>query len=291
MTATSNSNGCAAIQNSAIIVRATRWSEPLAHFIAELRAASGLPVFPALDSRYLAEGEETGAIRVDRDLLCQMGLYCPGNFAWRCGDYVYYLARQQHPEYSHIWLIEHDVRFSPARIHAFFECFSGVDVDFLSALFNSADPKWYWYNFALARDAKPYSCFFPVTRLSGRAIDSLRAKRREHSRQWWRRILWPNDEIFVATTAHHAGLSIADINEYDDTLYDGEFFQYNKSFSAADYEGFLMQSGGPAMFHPVLYGEEYYQRVKRLAEHRNRKETGRRFTNRLKSCISRSQRW
>lgn len=45
------------------------------------------------------------------------------------------------------------------------------------------------------------------------------------------------------------------------------------------------------MFHPVLYGEEYHQRVKRLAEHRNRKETGRRFTNRLKSCISRSRRW
>lgn len=103
--------------------------------------------------------------------------------------------------------------------------------------------------------------------------------------------MWPNDEIFVATTAHAAGLTIADINDCGDTFYDGASFQYNKSFSASDYERFLTQDEGPAMFHPVLYGDEYHERLKRLAEHRNRTETGRRFHNRLKSLVTRICRW
>lgn len=130
---------------------------------------------------------------------------------WLCGDYPYYILRQQ-VSADYYWLIEPDVRFTYDDSGGFFGKFSGVFADFMAYGFRKKSKDWPWYRRVEMLSPQVYGCAFPVTRLSGRAIDFLLSERQKL------RDLdpdsYPNDESFVSTVLMGAGFSCEPLERY-----------------------------------------------------------------------------
>jgi hypothetical protein len=231
----------------------------------ELEAISGHPTTLIADASDGAVKSAARAVIGLSNATCSaLGLHCPFDFAWRCGDYGYYLARRRHPDAQLFWMIETDVRFCGADPAHFFRFFaSKPEVDFLAGRLSPADAAWYWRNTARARDVAPYRCLFPVTRLSRRAIDAAFARRIEHGKRVSRRILWPNDEALVATTLMNGSFVSRDFNDFGSVFYSDESFHYGIPLN-----GDCLDSSSPGvqMAHPVLFGSEYRARMQALQQ-------------------------
>jgi hypothetical protein len=274
-----------------ILLRATSLSSQLLDFAHHLRAASQLDVAFVFDARFAQNVEDFGVIALSPEKLQQMGLYCPKNFAWRCGDYGYYLAQTEFPGHAHYWMIEHDVRFNHDGAVSFFDKFRAVECDFLSSYLRPADGDWYWRTFGAASDVAPYRALFPVTRLSQGAIAALLTKRREHAQQWQRRLLWANDELFAATTLMANGLSCRDLNSYGAPVYDEAEYSFETVFEGSQFENDLAQRSGIHMFHSVLYGDDYHAKIAKLAHYEQRSERLKTMINLVKKQINLRRKW
>ena len=262
-----------------ILIRATRLDERTVRFADELGAASGLAVACILDERHGVQASPFPKVSVTAAACQALGLHCPDDFAWRCGDYGYYLARRQFPDVPMFWMIEYDVRFSGRSPKPFFDFFARfADVDFIAAHFEPASPRWGWYRYAGGRGVEPYRCLFPLTRLSAAAADRLLAKRVAHSRQPWRRFMWPNDESFVATSVHHWGLPSGDINGFGRTFYDPASFSFLNAI-----DGDSLDDRELRIYHPVAFGEAYARKVAEL----RRTEEPEPFSKRLRKFVGR----
>jgi hypothetical protein len=84
--------------------------------------------------------------------------------------------------------------------------------------------------------------------LSPQALAASYAKRQEHSRQWFRRALWPNDEGLVATTVVKSGLSAADYNDLAPDLWSSETY----SITGGPHTD-VPTTGSPRLYHPVRF--------------------------------------
>jgi hypothetical protein len=277
--------------DSRILVRATRTDERLLDHARLLHEASGHPVTLLVDARFAEESAGLDMIPVERAKLEAMGLYCPNNFAWRCGDYGFYLARLRHPEARHFWMIEHDVRFSEHGLPDFFRRFDEESADLLVTRFSPAEPNWYWTAAASARDARPYRCLFPISRVSAGAIDILLSKRRSHSADPLRRLFWPNDEVFVATTLHGAGLHCRDFNDFGAPVHDEQSFGFFEPIDGEHFQRELALRPGFRIFHPVLFGEEYERKVRKLNDYAERSERWKRLRNGVLGRINGFRLW
>jgi hypothetical protein len=246
-----------------LLIRTKEISRAVMELADELQTISGHPATLIVDaSGGDVRVKSRAAIGLSVATCSALGLHCPSDFAWRCGDYGYYLARRQLPDARLFWMIEADVRFygrDPAHFFRFFA--SRPEVDFLAGRLRPADPSWYWRNTARARDVSPYRCLFPVTRLSARATDASFARRIAHGKRASRRILWPNDEALVATTLVNSGFVSRDFNDFGSVFYCDETFNYG-----APLNGDCLELSPPTvqMAHPVLFGGEYQAKMQAL---------------------------
>jgi hypothetical protein len=237
-----------------VLVRTTRPDAAASALVRRLSSLSGLPAVLVADGHHVAGyRDELPLISLTQQACSALGLYCPEDFAWRCGDYGYYLARERFPETQHFWMIETDVYFGQdaGRLFTFFA--SQLQVDFLCAQLKPAERSWFWIQTAAARNVQPFHCLFPVTRLSARAIDTTLRQRRLHSRSRLRRLLWPNDEALVATTLVNNGFECRDFNDFGSRFYSHDTFSY---WQPLDGER-LPDAQGVCMMHPVLSGPAY----------------------------------
>ena len=240
-----------------ILVRCTTPDPEIRRWAQALSAASSLPaVFVVDERRGPVDLPPDLKIGLTQLLVEALGLYAPADFAWRCGDYGFYAARQRFPNVARFWLIEHDVRI--ARDRDFFDALTAADDDLLAARLESADDNWYWSAFTRARDVRPWRCLFPVVRVSAPLVDHLYRVRRAHSRQFDRRLVWPNDESFTATTAVAGGFRCADFNARLPDAWRADEFTYDTPIRARDFD--------PARFaghlvHPVLSEEAYARKL------------------------------
>ena len=269
-----------------ILLRATRPDDQLRAFSQTLGHASGMAVTAVFDERAgpvdWPAGEKIGLT----DALCaDLGLHAPSDFAWRCGDYGYYAARARFPQDPVFWLIEYDVRIR--RADAFFDALAADTTDFLAADLRPADSQWYWWDYQSARDAQAWRCLFPVTRLSARAIDILHRTRQRHAARLSRRLRWPNDEGFVATTIASAGLSRADFNARVDDAWEPSSFTFE---AATRGESLDLEAGGPRLLHPVLFGAAYDRKLKAL-QAREEITLRRRLVRRTLKTLNRRLSW
>jgi hypothetical protein len=245
-----------------LLIRTTAITPAVLEFADTLERTSNYPVALIFDER--AESIDSGsrtAIGLSTASCTALGLYCPEDFAWKCGDYGYYLARERFPDTEHFWMVETDVRFYGNTIADFFRFFDGhVDVDFLAADIGPAGHSWFWLRSARARDVTPYRCLFPVTRLSRRAIDAVLERRLSHGRYLRRRLLWPNDEAMVATTLLNSGFACRDFNDFGRAFYSEETFYYGEPI---DGDNFQVMDRNVQMVHPILFGATYAARLAR----------------------------
>jgi len=271
-----------------ILLRTREVDDRLRVFTDELARLSGLPIVYLVDER--AGPVDTGdraKISLTRERCAALGLYCPTDFAWRCGDYGFYLARHVYPDVEHFWMIENDVRIVGDDRDTFFCKFAGDPAALIAGYVGEPEADWPWRRTVVSRDAVPQKCFFPVVRLSAGAIDLLLAKRQRHSRIWARRTLWPNDEAFVATTLSAAGAVMRDLNDREPRVYRPDTFSF-----APPWDGSLpleAEKGGATLFHPVLFGEGLARKQRKLAERGGRGGLRGRIERKLHRTLSRER--
>ena len=243
-----------------ILLRATVLTPRLIEFADELADASGgeLVVF-ALDGRHPVEIPTERPILLVTAAACEaIGLYCPTNFAWRCGDYPLYLARKTFPDESFVWQIEYDVRFSAGLAGELFDRFRQETFDLLAPDYEAASTEWPWYLYCAGRDVVTYKCFFPLVRVSAAALDFLIEKRIHQGASGQRRATWPNDEGFVATTLTNAGFACRDFNSFGIQFYSAKTLTFD---SPIEGERFDPKRVGRGIYHPVLFGEDYARKI------------------------------
>ncbi len=160
-----------------------------------------------------------------------LGLYTAiGDLLWRCGDYPLYLARRAYPDAAHYWLIEYDVAINRPDPAGFFREFDAVHAhDFLSTHFRERESWWEWGDQMQGEYTVVWRSYFPLVRLSGRAIDFLLEQRVLASTRIMAiappfRPGWPNDEAFVACKLHYNGFECADFATLADCYDHTTFF-------------------------------------------------------------------
>lgn len=244
-----------------ILIRTTAFDQTTADFASTLSKASGREAAILVDER--AKTVDTGTfakVSITVNVCRDIGLFTPDDFTWRCGDYGFYLARRRFPDIQSFWIIETDVLVSGPEL--FFRCMDAhPHIDLLAANLTPAGLDWWWYGSATSRNATQFRCLFPVVRLSVPAIDYLERTRVAHSRQWRRRVLWPNDEIFVATSLIHAGFTTADLNEFGRQVYDTSSYSYD---TVIDGESLNPPPAMPFLYHSVLCGEAARRKGERV---------------------------
>jgi hypothetical protein len=248
-----------------LLIRTKEINPSVLELADQLEAISGHPTTLVVDAtRGDVKTQSRAVIGLSVPACSALGLVCQADFAWRCGDYGYYLARRRFPDAELFWLVESDVRFYGRDPEHFFRFFANrPDVDFLAGGLKPADPSWYWRNTARARDVAPYRCLFPVTRLSTQAIDAVFARRIEHGKHLSRRILWPNDEAVVATTLMNGGFVSRDFNDFGSVFYSNETFYYGMPMNG---DCLNLSSPTVQMAHPVLFGSEYAGKMRALLQ-------------------------
>ncbi len=278
-----------------VLVRATTLDARTVAFAKMLESASGCAVSVVLDQRHaVRDPAGCDVIAIDENKLRGVGLHCPPEFAWQCGDYAYYAARQRYPDLRWFWLIEYDVRITGGSPDAFFAFFHAhPEVDLLAAELGPVGWDWYWSLAARARDAVPHRCFFPVTRMSARAIDRVFVKRVEHSRNPLRRALWPNDEAMVATTLAD-GFVCRDLNSFGVRYYDSATFSVGEPLDGDALDDHLppdAAAGESRLMHPVLYGATLQDKRAKLSRYQARDPLAKRQARRLFAFLNGRTRW
>ena len=269
-----------------ILLRTMRLDTDSIDLAGTVNRASGLPVTMLADERKGPAGEcAFPKIGMDMAAYRSLELYLPPDVGWLCGDYGLYLARRRFPGISHFWMIENDVRIEGDAPSFFAACGMRPEIDLLVARYRPSEPDWWWNATLAARDITPYRCFFPVVRMSAQAIDLLYAKRRRQSGIYSRRMAWPNDEGFVATTIAQSTLRAVDLNDVVTDCYDDETYTFEELIDGTA----LPETDGPKLFHPVLSGEYLVAKQQRLQRgwersslaERARRKAGRVLNSRL----------
>ena len=175
----------------------------------------GQAVIFCVDER-AAQADMGGRHKVafDNARLEQLGLYPHPNAGWLCGDYFYHVTRAAHPGYDFYWLVEPDVRINVPDPAHFFALFNAKQADLLAPRLAFNDQTWPWTAIIAATGLPPWRCFYPITRLSGRAIDHVHAIRREQGGNpaIATEKAWPNDEAITASALQAAGFACADLD-------------------------------------------------------------------------------
>ena len=250
--------------HSLVLLRTDRLGEREADFGRQISRETNLGIVILADET--KNSIATGMfpkISLTRQRSAELDLYCPADFTWRCGDYGLYLARISFPNVTHFWLIEPDVRSTFSTLGDVLSIFDKQEeVDLLAAGLMPAQPDWFWFNSMRCKAKNVYRCLFPFARVSARALDVCLRERQQDRKSMVRRLMWPNDEAFVATEVINAGLIARDLNSFDKEIYTNTSFSFHEPFDADDPNWSGQQS---LIFHPVLYGDDFKRKKTSLA--------------------------
>ena len=148
--------------------------------------------------------------------------FSEGSVMWYNCDYPLYMMRHYFPDFDYYWQIEFDCFFNGKTYQPFFEKYENNTSDLLISAFRHI-PKgspWPWIkkiDWVYKEDAEKWGAFFPVERVSGKALDVLYKKRLEHGEKY--KDLNPKKnnrlhcEIFTATEIMNNGFTGEALNE------------------------------------------------------------------------------
>lgn len=141
----------------------------------------------------------------------------PNGLGWLCGDYFYY-SLADYVDADYYWLIEPDVTFTFDDVSEFFAKFQTVIHDALLHNFSKAPASWAWTERAKVISHDVYQAFFPLSRLSFRALDACKKERQIVSMHFKNNGItlsqFPNDESLVATAVIKHGLRVEKLNSF-----------------------------------------------------------------------------
>lgn len=141
----------------------------------------------------------------------------PNGLGWLCGDYFYY-ALADHIDADYYWLIEPDVAFTFDSLSEFFGKFQTATQDALLHNFAQAPASWAWTERAKTIHHDVYQAFFPLSRLSFKAVDACKQERQAVTAYFKDNNIalgqFPNDESLVATAVVKHGLKVEKLNYF-----------------------------------------------------------------------------
>lgn len=247
-----------------MILRTHRFTGRERAFLEKLRHDTGFQIAIAADeTKGKLDCAGIPKISVTRAAAQALGLHCPPDFGWRCGDYPLYLARRALPAMTHFWIIEPDVRAAADDYGSVFAAFDNhPEVDLISPDLKPSGVDHFWHPTMRQRTRNVYQCCFAFSRFSARALDLCLAERRRERTNPWARLMWPNDESFTASIIIAAGLDARDLNAFGRTLYTPDTFGF---FTVRRGETFAATAEPGLVYHPVLWGEEYEHKIVRAA--------------------------
>lgn len=197
------------------------------------------------------------------DLLADLDLVFPPDWAWRCGDFCHYAAARAFPDYDHYWLFEPDVAFNKMTVGDFLARTDASDADFLASASGPANTAWPHAQTVPGVFKATHQCFFPITRLSARAIAQLLLQRRAMGRDWQAQglaeTLYANDEAFVATAiATTPGLTFQPFRTLAPEFFPQHppMFSWRRSVLDID-----MAHLPPGILHPVIDQATFESRI------------------------------
>ncbi|SRR5579871_1055691 len=246
-----------------ILVRAHTFDQRVDAILTRLSAESDHQVACLIDETHGPVGcGPWTKITVTREACEAIGLFCPSDFAWRCGDYGLYLATIAFPSAAHFWMIEYDVSLWFSNLRSFFSRFDdGTDsVDFIAPYLGRRFPNWYWHRVAERRYKPVYGCLFPIVRVSARALTHLLATRRADSAQR-SDTEWPNDEVFVACELVTNGFRCRDLNSFGPRVCTRQTLSFKQPVLLSDLE---RHSPDDMIHHPVLSDNDLKRKERML---------------------------
>jgi hypothetical protein len=181
---------------------------------------------------------------------------------WENGDYPLYLAYLRHPAYRYYWMIEYDVLINFDDYNEFFDRFAAVDLDLIGAL-GRADQGYQWYAPAARMFAEVWGMFFPMMRLSNRALAYALCKRLIRSYEYRNAVpadrVWPHCEAWLASAlCGQPGFVCVDINSLGTTYY-----QWLNEYGSRPHllEDLESRAADRRIYHPVLSGPDYVDKA------------------------------
>ncbi len=259
--------------NKPVILLRTDTTNQAQHDLVEaLHRSTGLAVWLVADetARFVELGPATGKVSLTPQRFQELGLFTGPDTMWRCGDYALYAAASVLSE-TYFWLIEPDVRIHMPDPGEFFAFFAGQQhVDFLACRLWETNSGWSWYSSMRPYADRVFSCLFPITRLSRRAIEYLLMRRRVLTTLHQACLAggeareWPNDEVFCATELSNANYRCMDINAFGRSFYTRESFGF---LDAVALSRLAQTPHDGLIYHPVLSGEPFDRKLRQRLYH------------------------
>ena len=155
------------------------------------------------------------------------------NFAeimWYNSDFRFYYFRKYFPDYEYYWQFEYDIFCNGDSYQSFFDKYSNRTEDALLLEFRTEahNGPWAWSNNIdwIYKQTNIYGSFFPIVKLTGKAIDFLYQQRLKHKylynsiykKKNDNNFLWIFCECFVPTELINNGFTIYRMVENNITL-------------------------------------------------------------------------
>ena len=235
-----------------VAIRTNRWSDEEQQLLDRLRQAELGDIAIVFHDRPDGFVPPAPVIDVNDAWVQANNLRITGDWGWRCGDYFYYAMRQARPEFDYYWLIEPDVFFTD-NPKGFFDLCGDVSHDLLGF---RPEPHTERGPFVRGlRGVDLYRALFAMTRISGRAIDTLFAQRVEYSSVPRPERTHTNDELFVFSNAMaNPDLSVGDLEVIAPEWFEGAHFATNPDIIT---DAVPRNFASGRIFHPVRSHDGY----------------------------------
>ena len=175
---------------------------------------------------------------------------------WYNGDCRFYYVRKFFPDYEYYWQIEYDVFCNSPTYEGFLKKFEGNDCDLLIEKFSlgqkAGESRWEFNLDWIYKNYAIYGGFFPVVRLSARAVDFLYKRRLEHAKIYNYKGDWVFCELFVPTELMNNGFSCANLNE-PNIHFENIYLNDNRIFLTPDNK----------LYHPVKSARDEINKLKK----------------------------
>jgi hypothetical protein len=245
-----------------VLVRTHTFDTRVDQMLIRLAAESGHWVGCVVDeTRGSVDCRRWPKVAITAPACTALGLFCPPDFPWRCGDYGLYLARMAFPNVTHFWMIENDLELRFSHAGDFFSRYERAEADFIAAYLGRRFPNWYWHHVVERRYVTVYGCLFPIVRLSVRALDHLLKERQSESRMAHESTEWPNDEAFVACELVSHGFRCRDLNSFGRRFCTRRTLSFRQPLLLSELEG---QDPDNMLYHPVLSRDAFERKIARV---------------------------
>jgi len=192
---------------------------------------------------------------------------------WQCGDYPFYFAAAEIPDYDYYLMIEFDVDLvgqSPAFIETLISRFGHHDL--ISEHFRLPEPGWPWLPAASAVYETVYTAgLFAVLALSGRAVEFLLQVRRAEAKRGSKAGQIIHCEAHCGSALAAGGFSCVSINQLIPGATDRRCF-HDPDFDLETSHYLLGQYRlavpNVAVVHPVYDLAEFLKKNWQKSEHR-----------------------